>query len=80
LLAALATVRAGEGGCVGVTAAFAHLIFNLLGIAIFYPLRAIPMAGARRLADLASESKRWAVLFVAGVFFGLPLLVILLTR
>ena len=65
-------------GSVGVTTAFAHLIFNLMGIAIFYPLRAIPIFLADRLADLASESKRWAVIFVLGVFFGLPLLMILL--
>lgn len=80
LLAALSTVKAGEGGSIGVTTAFAHLLFNVLGIAIFYPLRVIPMTLAKKLANLAAESKRWAVVFVLGVFFGLPLLMILLTR
>jgi sodium-dependent phosphate cotransporter len=80
LLAALATVKAGEGGCVGVTTAFAHLIFNLMGIAIFYPLRGIPIFLARRLADIAVESKKFAVLFIICLFYGIPLLMIFLTR
>lgn len=80
LLASLATVYAGEGGTHGITIAFAHLLFNLFGILIFYPLRVVPITAAVKLSNLAAESKRWAVLFVLGLFFGLPLLVILLTR
>jgi sodium-dependent phosphate cotransporter len=80
LLAALATVEGGEGGSIGVTTAFAHLLFNILGIAVFYPLKFIPIWLARRLAAVAAESKRWAILFVLGMFFGLPLLMILLVR
>ncbi|MBN1557579.1 MAG: Na/Pi symporter [Lentisphaerae bacterium] len=78
LLASLATVHAGPHGSVGVTTAFAHLIFNVLGIAIFYPLRRIPIWMARRLARLAAESKRWAIAFIVLMFFGIPLLVVLL--
>ena len=80
LLASLATVSATEGGSVGVTTAFAHLLFNILGIAVFYPLRRIPIWLATTLAALAAESKKWAVIFVLAVFFGLPLLMILVTR
>ncbi|NQT92703.1 MAG: Na/Pi symporter, partial [Lentisphaerae bacterium] len=80
LLAAMATVHAGAGGSVGVTAAFAHLVFNIAGIMVFYPLKVIPITAAKKMADLATESKRWAVIFVLGVFFGLPLLMILLSR
>ncbi|MBD3239194.1 MAG: hypothetical protein GF331_01305 [Chitinivibrionales bacterium] len=82
LLASLATVTMvqGEANTVGVTTAFAHLAFNLCGIALFYPLRALPIKLASMLADLAAESKRWAALFVVGVFFVLPLMVVLLTR
>lgn len=80
LLAAMATVQAGEGGAVGVTAAFAHLIFNTFGILVFYPLKIIPITAAKKMADLAAESKKWAVIFVLGVFFGVPLLMILLSR
>jgi len=80
LLASLATVEAGEGGSRGVTLAFAHLLFNLMGIAVFYPLRRIPISMARWLAALAAESKRWAVVFTLATFFGIPLLMILVAR
>jgi len=83
LLASLATVGTASDGTaitVGVTAAFAHLVFNIFGIAIFYPLRILPITLARRLAELACESKRWAVVFMITIFFGIPLLVILVSR
>ena len=79
LLASFATVTVGEPAH-GVTAAFAHLIFNILGIAIFYPLRIIPITMARRLADAAVESKRLAIGFVIGVFFAVPLVIIVISR
>lgn len=82
LLASLATV--GEGGAdvaaVGVTAALAHLTFNIFGMVVFYPLRALPIACAQHLANLAVESKRWAIIFVLGIFVGLPLLMIIAFR
>ncbi|MBD3390500.1 MAG: hypothetical protein GF418_00665 [Chitinivibrionales bacterium] len=85
LLASLATVGAAgaggeEGSLVGVTAAFAHLSFNIFGILIFYPLRVVPLTLATSLASLATESKKWAAAFILGVFFLLPLLMILITR
>ncbi|MCF7855503.1 MAG: Na/Pi symporter [Candidatus Pacebacteria bacterium] len=83
LLASLATVSVGADGAaitVGVTAAFAHLMFNVFGIAIFYPLRILPITLARRLADLATESKRWAIGFIFAVFIGVPALVIVAGR
>ncbi|UCF05305.1 MAG: Na/Pi symporter [bacterium] len=83
ILASLATVSVTNGqsvSTIGVTTAFAHLSFNILGIAVFYPLKRLPIFCASKLAELAAESKRWAILFVLGVFFVLPLLIIFLTR
>ncbi len=80
LLAALATVSLDKGGTLGLTAAFAHLMFNILGIAIFYPLRRVPISLARWLGAVASESRRLAVFFVLGVFFVVPLLMLGLGR
>jgi sodium-dependent phosphate cotransporter len=83
ILASLATVSVINGHAVnttGVTAAFAHLIFNICGIIVFYPLKRLPIFCASQLAGLAAESKRWAIIFVLGVFFILPLLAIFLTR
>jgi len=43
-------------------------------------LRALPIFLAQQLANLAAESKKWALIFIVVMFFGLPLLMILLTR
>jgi sodium-dependent phosphate cotransporter len=84
LLASLATVSISKAtgviNAVGVTAAFSHLMFNVFGIAIFYPLKRLPIACAERLGDVAARSKRWAFIFVAGIFFILPLIMIYLSN
>ena len=83
ILASLATVSVVNGQGIittGVTVAFAHLLFNICGIALFYPLRRLPLFCASRLADLASASKKWAFIYVFMVFFILPLSIVLVTR
>ena len=82
LLASLATVSIVKGGVstLGVTCAFSHFIFNICGIAVFYPLKRIPISCAQWLANLAAESKKWAIIFVLGIFFVLPLLIIMITK
>ncbi len=83
ILASLATISVdstGQLATVGITAAFAHLTFNLFGMAVFYPLRRIPIFLAQKLADIATESKRWAVIFVLATFFGVPFLIIALSN
>jgi sodium-dependent phosphate cotransporter len=80
ILASLATVSMASGQTVntaGVTTAFAHLTFNIYGIAVFYPLRRLPILCATRMADLATKSKKWAPIFVFVVFFVVPLVMIL---
>lgn len=71
LLAAMAV------GGAGITIAFVHLLFNLFGTILIYysPLRKIPLKSAKSLAELAAKNKVYALLFVAGVFFILPLLI-----
>ena len=46
------------GNAVALTVALAHLTFNLFGIVIFYPLKALPINLALKVGDLASRSKR----------------------
>lgn len=80
IMASLATVSVINGqtvNTVGVTIAFAHLVFNIYGVAVFYPLRWLPIFCATRLASIAAGSKKWAVIFVLMVFYILPLTVIL---
>ena len=71
MLASLAT-----GNLAAVTVAFAHLFFNLSGIAIVYPLRPIrhiPLRMARGLAELTSHSRAYAFVYVGLVFYAIPL-------
>ncbi len=77
MLAALAT-----GNPAAVTVAFAHLMFNITGTALIYPfkvIRAIPLAMARWLADLAVRNRALAIAYILGVFYGLPLLLLFVT-
>lgn len=71
LLAALAASTPGA-----LTVALTHTLFNLFGIALFYPvrvLREIPMRLARLLADLACRNRLLAMGYVVGAFIVLPL-------
>jgi sodium-dependent phosphate cotransporter len=54
-----------------------HLLFNLSGTLIIYPfepIRRIPLVLARRLADVALRSRVWAIGYVVGLFYLIPLL------
>lgn len=77
ILAALAT------GPAGLTIALAHLLFNVTGVLIFFPfpfMRRMPVFLATRLAELATRSKRYAFVYVVGVFFVIPGLFVLLWK
>lgn len=61
--------------------AIVHLLFNVLGMALFYLppwTRKWPMYAAQRLAKLAVKSRRWALLYVIMAFYGLPALLVFL--
>ena len=81
ITAMLAALAVGELSAV--TVAFAHLFFNLSGIALIWPLpsiRAIPMTLARRMARLASR-KRWVpAVYVLVCFYLVPFIVIMILR
>jgi sodium-dependent phosphate cotransporter len=77
LLASLA------GNVAAVTVALVHLLFNLSGILIIYPIRRIrfiPINLARRLAQATAKRRIWAALYMVGVFFLLPLFFVMLDR
>ncbi len=76
LLAALATGVVG-----GMTIAIVHLLFNVIGILLLYPIprfRYIPVVLAEKLAGIAATRKPLAVVYVVGTFVVLPLLGILI--
>jgi sodium-dependent phosphate cotransporter len=80
LLASVATsADTPEQAQVGVALACSHLLFNVFGSMIWYPFRRVPIGVARWFGDVASRSRRLAVALVLGVFFGVPILAILVS-
>lgn len=71
------------GNVAGLTIAFVHMLFNLTGILIFYPLpfmREIPLRMARWMGRLGRRSPYYGVAYVLGAFFLVPGLLILIWR
>lgn len=76
MLAALATAHPAA-----VAVAFSHLLFNVCGGVMIYPvpaIRRIPLALARGLGNFAFRNRTLAALYIAAAFYGLPLLLLLL--
>jgi sodium-dependent phosphate cotransporter len=73
LLAAMAATD--QNAAAGLTIALVHLLFNFTGTLIVYPIpaiRRIPLALARRLADVAMTSRWWAIGYVVILFYLAP--------
>ena len=64
------------GSSAAVTVALAHLTFNLMGIAIYYPLSALPIWMATKAGKLASRSKASSAIVIA-IYIGLIILPLL---
>jgi sodium-dependent phosphate cotransporter len=75
LLAALSTANPGA-----ITIALCHLLFNILGILIFYPLRWIPIGLAKELGRRAGKNRWHAIAFVVVTFYVVPLALLFLWR
>jgi solute carrier family 34 (sodium-dependent phosphate cotransporter) len=74
ILAALATANP-----TAITVAFAHLLFNVLGILIIWPIsyiRRIPLKIATRMGELAYRRRYFAPLFVGLLYFAIPAVVV----
>ncbi len=63
-----------------VTVAFVHVLFNLVGTAIWYPLRRIPLRIATWYAVLASRQIRYAFFFLLTLFVIIPIVGIAITE
>lgn len=68
MLASLVT-----GNIAAVTAAFAHLLFNVLGIIFIWPMKALPIFLAESLAGFAAKNKLIPIFYILIVFFLIPL-------
>ena len=81
ITAILAALAVGEISAVSV--AFAHLLFNICGIAVLWPLpaiRRIPLRLARGLAAVAANHRWIAVAYILVCFYAVPFAAILLLR
>jgi len=76
ITAFLASLATGSQEAVGV--AFAHLIFNTYGILIFWPLKKIPIWLATKLAEVTQRTKIIPLLYIAVVFFIIPVAILFL--
>ena len=75
LLASMAT-----GSVAALTVAICHVLFNVFGIILLYPFRAIPIRAATMLGALTLRSRFWALAYILGVFFIIPIALIAITR
>lgn len=76
LLASLAVT--GVNATAGITIAIVHLIFNLTAALVIYgipPLRRLPLAAARALAEVATRSRLLAIAYIFGAFYVLPAII-----
>jgi len=78
-----AMLAALTGNIAGITIAFVHLVFNITGILIIYPLkwlRNVPIRAARFVAEKCTKRKIFALLYVIGLFYAVPISLILLAK
>ena len=63
--------------------AFSHLIFNIFGIAIIWPIervRNLPIISAKWFSEIAIQNKIYPIIYILVVFFIVPLTLIFLVR
>jgi sodium-dependent phosphate cotransporter len=80
-MAALAV--SGPNAAAGLEIALVHLLFNVTGIVLVYPvpaIRAIPLRLAVALTGLGLRSRRTLIVGVVGAFYGVPALILLVSR
>ena len=80
---ATALLASMTGNIAGLTIALVHLIFNIMGMVILFPmplLRELPLKCSRYLATLVEKSKLYGIAYIAIVFFILPLTLVFLNQ
>jgi sodium-dependent phosphate cotransporter len=82
ITALLAAIAVPDNHVAALEIALVHLLFNLLGVVTIYgipPLRNLPILGANTLAAIASEKKAIALIYIVGVFFLMPVILLGIT-
>ncbi|MBN1114552.1 MAG: Na/Pi symporter [Oligoflexia bacterium] len=78
ITALLAALALGNTGALAI--AFAHLLFNIFGVLLFYPLKIVPITLAKKFAEVVIYNKILPILFILTLYILLPLAGILLSR
>lgn len=75
ILAALVT-----GNLAAIIVAFSHLLFNISGMVIWWPLKFVPIYLAQKFSRLSTRHKLIPIMYILIVFFLIPILVIYLLK
>jgi sodium-dependent phosphate cotransporter len=75
ILAALVT-----GNLAAIIVAFSHLLFNISGIIILWPVKFIPIYLAQTFSQFSTRKKIFPILYIIIVFFVIPILTIYFLR
>jgi sodium-dependent phosphate cotransporter len=59
-------------GPVAVACACGHLLFNIYGTVVFWPLRALPIGMAKWFGEVAAKRRYLAVVYILTLFFVIP--------
>ncbi|MFH1424939.1 MAG: Na/Pi symporter [archaeon] len=73
-LAALVT-----GTTMALALAYVHILFNSLGAIVIWPIRKLPIWMAEKMGEIVEKKRRVALIYVAVIFYILPLMVLILS-
>jgi len=73
VLAAIAS-----GSTAGAVVATSHVLFNVFGAILVFPIRKVPITLSRKLASICMNSRFFAILYIVLLFYLIPVLVIFL--
>ncbi len=86
VLASLAAYAAVDSGAdlskaeAGIRLAFHHVLFNVFGVALVWPIRGIPVAIAQTFARLTMRNRAIPAVYIITVFYLIPFFVVWLGR
>jgi len=75
ILAALATQNLAA-----IIVAFSHLLFNISGIVVWWPLKKIPVMLAEKFSQASMRYRYFPIIYVIIIFFIIPVLIITFLR
>jgi len=75
IIAALVT-----GNLSAIIVAFSHLLFNISGMIVWWPLKFVPISLAQRFSQFATRKKLIPIFYILIVFFLIPILLIYFFR